>query len=309
MWVYTLDVIGFIVNHWPHPCGANGQQGDLLSHLKGQIAVCGKSALQIQPLAISLSRDPTVAPAITNNYRVNFDLLFPNVFLCSERPSQRLLRDDLFIFHRRIHRSSNPAALQRIYGNKPGQDCPFEWGGRSKPDTAAAINMEIVWLSGNAGCSSGWTGEWKREHKNKNFGWHTREKQEACFWRCLFEFSDSNLLHPEVIAVSSILPFFLSLCQTDFVSPGVCGWNWRYLLWELAGNESRQFAASLLIYLRARRTGRQADGQPSMGIFTSSESSSGNACNLEQSWICWVFIYWGLWVTSHHCFWNSSGRS
>lgn len=119
MRAYTLDVIGFIVNHRPHPCEANGQQGDLLSHLKGQIAVCGKSALQIRPLAISLGWDPTVAPAITNNYRVNFDLLFPNVFLRSERPSQRFLCEDLFIFHRRIHRSSNPAVLQSIYRNEP----------------------------------------------------------------------------------------------------------------------------------------------------------------------------------------------
>lgn len=80
---------------------------------------------------------------------------------------------------------------------------------RSKPDAVTAINMEIVWLSGNAGCSSDWTGEWKREHKNKNLGWHTREKQDAGFRRCLFEFGDSNLLHPEGIAVTLILSFFL----------------------------------------------------------------------------------------------------
>lgn len=52
IWAYTLDVIGVTANHQPHPCGANGQHGDLLSHLKGQIAACGKSGLQIHRLTI-----------------------------------------------------------------------------------------------------------------------------------------------------------------------------------------------------------------------------------------------------------------
>lgn len=108
--------------------------------------------------------------------------------------------------------SSNPGALQSIYRNKPEQDQPFERGRRSKREAAADINMEIIWLSGNAGCNTDEIGGWERE---KRFGWHTREKQESCFEGVCFN------------SVAQVWDFFFFFyTQKQFVSQ-FAGVLWR----------------------------------------------------------------------------------